>query len=113
MQFEEISRAICKCWNTIYSNEHIEVDWEGKGQGFNITDLNDSEFQIDFKARKEWWIPGQRVVDVKKIVKQKLKEAGLDVKKLKVYGSTHEVSWYGEMRFCKYVGVYKISFVKR
>ncbi len=110
---EAIGRAICKCWSTIYSNESVSLDWSGRGQGFNITDLIDGEFQIDFKARKEWWIPGQRVADVKKIVKQKLKEAGLDVTKLKIYGSTHNVSWYGECKFCKYVGIYKIIFTEK
>lgn len=110
---EAIGRAICKSWGTIYSNESVGIDWEGKGQGFSITNLNDNEFQIDFKARKEWWISGKCVADVKGIIRQKLAEAGLDVTRLRIYGSTHNVSWYGECRFCKYVGIYKIIFNKK
>ena len=107
---EAIGRAICKCWSTIYSDESIGIDWTGKGQGFNINDLIDGEFQIDFKARKGLWIPGNSAAEVKKIIKQKLTKAGLDITKLKVYGSTRNISWYGNS---KYVGIYKIIFTEK
>ena len=107
---EAIGRARCKCWSTIYSDESIGIDWTGKGQGFNINDLIDGEFQIDFKARKEWWIPGERVADVKSIVKQKLLDAGINPTKLRVYGKAHNISW---MNNRKYVEIYRIKFVEK
>ena len=107
---ETIGRAICNCWSTVYSDEHIGVDWAGKGQGFSIYDLTDGEFQIDFQARKEWWISGERVADIKNIVKQKLIEAGLNSTKLKIYGKTSIISW---MHNRKFVEIYRIKFVEK
>jgi len=107
---EAIGRAIYKNWNTIYSDEHIGVDWTGRGQGFSVRDLIDGEFQIDFQFRKEWWIPGEHVEDVKNIIKQKLTEAGITPTKLKIYGKTYPVSW---MHNRKYVGIYRIKFVEK
>lgn len=107
---EAIGRAICKNWSTVYNGEWIGVDWAGRGQGFGVHDLIDGEFEIDFHVRKEWWIPGERVADVKNIVKQKLIEAGITPTKLRVYGKAHTVSW---MHNRKYVAIYRIKFVEK
>jgi len=107
---EAIGRAICKNWNTVYYDEHIGVDWAGRGQGFSVYDLIDGEFEIDFQVRKEWWILGERVADVKNIIKQKLIEAGITPTKLKIYGKAHTVSW---MNNRKYVAIYRIKFVEK
>ena len=106
---ETIARAICNNWNTVYYDEHIGTDWEGRGQGFSIYDLIDDEFEINFHDRKEWWIPGERVADVKNIVKQKLMDAGINPTKLKVYGKTHIISW---MNNRKYIAIHRIKFVE-
>ena len=106
---EKISRTICKCWGTVYSDEWIGVDWNGRGQGFSVYDLTDGEFEINFYDRKEWWILGERVADVKNIVKQKLIDAGINPTKLKVYGSTHSISW---MNNRKYIAIHRIKFVE-
>ncbi len=107
---EKISRAICECWSTVYSDEGIGVDWDGRGQGFSVYSLINDEFEIDFHCRKEWWIPGERVADVKNIVKQKLKEAGLDITKLRVYGAAFTIKWMDNRKF---VRINRISFVEK
>ena len=107
---EKIGRAICNNWNTVYYDESIGIDWAGKGQGFSVYDLTDGEFEINFHDRKEWWILGERVADVKNIVKQKLIDAGINPTRLKVYGSTHSISW---MNNRKYIAIHRIKFVEK
>ena len=107
---EAIARAICKCWGTVYSDEYISMDWNGKGQGFSVYDLTNDEFQINFINRKCWWIPGERVAGVKNIVKQKLTEAGLDITKLRIYGKTFTINWIDNRKFVK---IHRIKFVEK
>ena len=107
---EKISSAICKCWSTVYSDEWIGVDWNGRGQGFGVHNLVNGEFEIDFHVRKEWWLPGDRVAEVKSMVKQKLKEAGLDTTKLRIYGAAFTISWMDNRKFVK---IHRINFVEK
>lgn len=107
---ESIGRAICKCWSTVYSDEWIGVDWDGKGQGFSVHDLINGEFEIDFHCRKEWWIPGERVADVKSIVKQKLTDEGINLTKLKIYGKTYTTSWMDNRKFVK---IHRLKFTEK
>lgn len=107
---EKISKAVYKCWCTVYGDERIGVDYNGRGQGFSVHDLIDGEFEIDFHCRKEWWIPGERVADVKKIVKQRLMDEGINLTKLKIYGKPYAISW---MNNRKYVEIYRIKFVEK
>ena len=107
---EAIGRAICNNWSTVYYDEHIGIDLAGRGQGFSVYDLIDGEFEINFHARKEWWIPGERVADVKNIIKQKLIAEGITPTKLRVYGKAHTISW---MNNRKYVKIYRIKFVEK
>lgn len=107
---EKISRTICKCWCTVYSDEWIGVDWNGRGQGFSVYSLINDEFEIDFHVRKEWWLPGERVADVKNIVKQKLIDNGINPTKLKIYGKAYAISWMDNR---KYVAIHRIKFVEK
>ena len=107
---EKISNAVYKCWSTVYSDEWIGVDWDGKGQGFSVHSLSNGEFEIDFHVRKEWWLPGERVVDVKSRITRKLKEAGLDITKLRIYGAVFTISWMDNRKFVK---IHRINFVEK
>lgn len=107
---ESIGRAICKCWSTVYSDEWIGVDYDGRGQGFSVHDLIDGAFQVNFINRKCWWIPGDRVADVKNIVKQKLKEAGIDTANLKIYGKAFTISWMNNRKFVK---IHRLKFTEK
>ena len=107
---EKISSAVCKCWSTVYSDEWIGVDWDGRGQGFSVYSLINDEFEIDFHVRKEWWIPGERVADVKNIVRQRLMDEGINLTKLKIYGKTYTISWMDNRKF---VRIRRIEFVEK
>lgn len=107
---EKISRAVYKCWGTVYGDEWIGVDYDGRGQGFSVQDLIDGEFEIDFHCRKEWWIPGERIADVKNIVKQRLMDEGINLTKLKIYGKTYTISWMDNRKF---VRIRRIEFVEK
>ena len=107
---EKISNAVYKCWSTVYSDEWIGVDWDGRGQGFSVHSLSNGEFEIDFHVRKEWWLPGERVADVKSRINQKLKEAGLDITKLRIYGAAFTISWMDNRKFVK---IHRINFVEK
>lgn len=107
---EKISSAVCKCWSTVYSDEWISVDWEGRGQGFSVYRTAENEFQINFTNRKCWWLPGDRVTEVKGRVKQKLKEAGLNITNLRIYGAAFTLSWMNNRKFVK---IHRIKFIEK
>jgi len=105
----KICRAICRCWETVYADEHVSIDmYTGTGMGFHVHELGNNTFQINFENRRCWWIAGDHVADVKDIVKQKLQEAGLHPTKLKIHGKTFIINWKDNR---KYVKIHRIIFV--